>query len=304
MTRIDAALLNSFLRVAESGSLTRAAAIGGESQSTLSKRIAVLEQMLRGRLFERTGRGLVLTEFGREALVRCRMLIDDLDAFTQLGSRRGTVPTGEVRVGIVPSWSIALAGRLFDEVSKRYPEVRLAIAEGYTDVLASSLARGDLDVALLNRYARADPPSEIALAEFDTYLVGRADGGAVRSETVPFFNLGRVRLMLPNRANELRRRVDAVARELRLTLNVALSVDSMPVMIDVLTRTDIHTLTTMRPVESLVRQGKLHAARVVRPTLKRNVVLALNGRHPANLAVRSVTRLLTTLAGEALGRAG
>jgi hypothetical protein len=110
--------------------------------------------------------------------------------------------------------------------------------------------------------------------------------------------------MLPNRANELRRRVDAVARELRLTLNVALSVDSMPVMIDVLTRTDIHTLTTMRPVESLVRQGKLHAARVVRPTLKRNVVLALNGRHPANLAVRSVTRLLTTLAGEALGRAG
>ncbi|MPT36983.1 MAG: LysR family transcriptional regulator [Achromobacter sp.] len=56
--------VSAFVATAESGSFSQAAVMRGCSQSMLSRRVLELEELLGGRLFNRTGRGVLLTELG------------------------------------------------------------------------------------------------------------------------------------------------------------------------------------------------------------------------------------------------
>lgn len=64
-----------FIKVAELGSLTKAATAIDVPQSMVSRHISQLEQQCGSRLFRRTGRGVVLTEFGEQIFPRIEALI-------------------------------------------------------------------------------------------------------------------------------------------------------------------------------------------------------------------------------------
>ena len=70
LATLDWRLLQSFLAAAQAGSLSRAAAMLGDSQPTLSRRLAQLEQALGQALFERSPRGLAPTPAGRALFKR------------------------------------------------------------------------------------------------------------------------------------------------------------------------------------------------------------------------------------------
>ena len=59
-----------FIDAAEVGSLSKVAVTYGTSQPHISRRISELEHECGGRLFERTGRGVVLTELRRRFVAR------------------------------------------------------------------------------------------------------------------------------------------------------------------------------------------------------------------------------------------
>ncbi len=69
---MDIRQLKAFVEVAANGSYARTAAIVGVAQSALSRQISALERGIGGRLFHRTGRGVVLTELGERMLPRAR----------------------------------------------------------------------------------------------------------------------------------------------------------------------------------------------------------------------------------------
>ena len=68
MTRVNSDDLELFARVARTGSISRAAMELGANQSTVSRRIGMLETELGVRLFRRSGRGVWLTEHGEQLL--------------------------------------------------------------------------------------------------------------------------------------------------------------------------------------------------------------------------------------------
>lgn len=68
VNRLDWTHLRSFLATAETTSLSGAARQLGLTQPTLSRQVAALESSLSVLLFERVGRGLELTDAGRELL--------------------------------------------------------------------------------------------------------------------------------------------------------------------------------------------------------------------------------------------
>ena len=61
---MDTHRLKYFLRIAEEGSITRAAALTGIAQPALSRQLQLLEEDLGVTLFRRTRRGVELTEAG------------------------------------------------------------------------------------------------------------------------------------------------------------------------------------------------------------------------------------------------
>ena len=99
-----------FIKVAELGSLSKAAHAFNVPQSMISRHIAQLEEQCGTRLFKRTGRGVVLTELGFELLPRiinlaieCGSIEDDIRTY-------GGEPIGEVRVGLLPALVRQLSG--------------------------------------------------------------------------------------------------------------------------------------------------------------------------------------------------
>jgi DNA-binding transcriptional LysR family regulator len=68
-----------FVKVTELGSLTHAAAVLDMPQSVISRQIGVLERECGSRLFRRTGRGVVLTDFGQQIFPRVKALIAQAD---------------------------------------------------------------------------------------------------------------------------------------------------------------------------------------------------------------------------------
>src|SRR5437763_558615 len=119
-----------FLKVADLRSISGAAAAMDVPQSVVSRQIAQLEAESASRLFRRTGRGMVLTEFGEEVYPRIAQLIAQAEQLADEMRTRGGIPMGDVRFGMLPSTVSSLAGPLFSHVREHWPQVRLHLTEG------------------------------------------------------------------------------------------------------------------------------------------------------------------------------
>ena len=140
--------LHHFWSVARAGGLIRASERSGLAPQTLSGQIATLESTLGVTLFQRQGRGLVLTDAGRMAL-------DYAEEIFRLGSEleealhsRASGRTAPFRVGIADVVPKAIAYLLLAPSMKLAEPMRIICREGKLDRLLGELAIHKLDVVL------------------------------------------------------------------------------------------------------------------------------------------------------------
>src|SRR5262245_26411641 len=100
MTQWDWSLVQTFVRVAETGSLTAAAKALGTSQPTASRNIQALEDVVGARLFVRHSRGLALSERGAELFSSARALEESVEALFRRATGTRDAPKGNVRVTV------------------------------------------------------------------------------------------------------------------------------------------------------------------------------------------------------------
>lgn len=87
-----------FVRIVDTGSLTAAAAAGGQSPASVVRTLAALEQALGVRLLNRSTRRLALTDEGRDYLARCRHILAALDEAEAVLSAGQLQPAGSLGV--------------------------------------------------------------------------------------------------------------------------------------------------------------------------------------------------------------
>jgi LysR family hydrogen peroxide-inducible transcriptional activator len=141
--------LRYFSAVADTGSFSRAAEKCHVSQPSLSQQIQKLESELGGRLFDRLGRSVRLTDLGQAFLPRARSVLHELSTAKDELTERMQSEAGPVVIGAIPTiapyW---LASRLAS-FSRKFPKVHLTIAEEITPVLLDRLRAGSVDLAVL-----------------------------------------------------------------------------------------------------------------------------------------------------------
>jgi DNA-binding transcriptional LysR family regulator len=98
MEQIDWSLIQSFLAVAETGSLSAGARKTGQSQPTLGRHIQTLEQSLDAPLFDRYSRGLTLTETGAKLLPMARQMRDTMNQIALTAAGQSQQLEGTVRI--------------------------------------------------------------------------------------------------------------------------------------------------------------------------------------------------------------
>ena len=144
-TEPDWALLRAFLEVAECGSLSRAALGLGSSQPTLSRQIAQLEAHLGHALFERTTRGVRLTEAGAALRVPAERMREQAQQFGLVAAGRSTALAGSVRVTASEVFSAYVLPALLLDLRRTHPEIQIELVASNT---VENLLEREADIAL------------------------------------------------------------------------------------------------------------------------------------------------------------
>jgi DNA-binding transcriptional LysR family regulator len=169
-----------FARVAEAGSFSRAAERIGLPKSTVSRRIAQLEEKLGERLMLRTTRRLAITDFGRELLEHARQVAAEVDAVKALSEYRQARPSGRLRVSMPNDFATLLLTDMLAAFIALHPAVSLELdlSPRRVDLLGENfdiaVRMGDLpDDTLLAARRIAVFPSGLYAAP--AYLAERGD---------------------------------------------------------------------------------------------------------------------------------
>ncbi len=118
---LDDALI--FTRVVEYHSFTQAAQSLGMQKSTVSRRIALLEERLGVRLLNRTTRKLRLTEVGQAYYERCRQIMLDFAEAEQAVMQLQQAPSGLLRITAPIEFGQLFLGRVLGEFMRQYPQI-------------------------------------------------------------------------------------------------------------------------------------------------------------------------------------
>lgn len=291
---LDISRLEFFIKVAELGSLSKAAVALDTVQSTLSRHIAALEKECSQRLFDRTGRGVTLTAFGKRIFPLVKKLVVESKELESAMKGKDELPVGEVRIGLMPSLAEVLVATLFKKVRERYPSVRLHIFEGSNGQLDEWVSSGYIDIGVLYRYGKSTRRNEESLFKVDTYLVGPPRDKITSQSTVNFAKLDGLPLVLPGVPNGLRVALDHLARRQKssFSLTVAMEADSLPIQRTMASHGEAYAVHGGVVVWRDVKAGVVSAARIVNPSIKRTMVLATTTNRPLALAGREVSKLL------------
>jgi DNA-binding transcriptional LysR family regulator len=139
--------LKTFVAVAEERNLTRAAERVFTSPPAVSAQIKALEDELGVRLFDRTPRGMLLTEAGTRLMEEAERTLASANRLrTAAAQLRGTAQ-GVVRFGTVSDPVSLRLGQALVTLAERHPEVTLQLHQGLSVQTLASVQRGELDCA-------------------------------------------------------------------------------------------------------------------------------------------------------------
>jgi DNA-binding transcriptional LysR family regulator len=170
--QIDWDHLRIFLAVARAGRVAAAARRLGVEHTTVSRRLASLEEQLGAPLFYRTAGGYLLTAVGKTILANAEEM--ENAALTIGAAARESVgnPAGRVRLGIPPEFASEWLAQHLSAFRQRYPEIQLQILVGTRTL---DLSRGEAEIAL-----RTPRPEQVGLV---TARIARAALGLYASKT-------------------------------------------------------------------------------------------------------------------------
>ncbi len=286
---MDLRQLEYFVRVAELGSLSRAALVLDASQPTLSRHIRLLELELKTHLLVRTGRGVELTESGKCLLAYGNAILKlTLQARADIQALRDQ-PTGRLTVGLPPRIAEVLSATLVKNFRGRFPEASISISEGLSAPLREDLILGKIEIALLFDPQPSPKLEYRSLHREDMVLCGRPRTGFPLPKRLPAKELERYPVLVPSVPNAIRNVIEAACRPNGIKLNVVAEVDAVRTLMElalngqgyaIVPRTAAHTDQIDKPFK---------VSTIESPSMRNNLVLATARQRPlSQLAQRTI----------------
>jgi LysR family nitrogen assimilation transcriptional regulator len=284
--------LRYFVKIVEFGSLSRAADALFIAQPSLSHQVALLEEEFGVRLLDRGSKGVKATAAGI-ALYRCAVSIArQLEEVRGEISAEGGNLAGDVSVGLPTSTAVVLALPLLRAVVRKYPNICLEINENGSGLLGEWLLHGRLDLAMLFTQGPVKALRCQHLLTEEICLVRARDASSPPDKdpdsTISVAQLQDERLVLPSKANGLRRVIDEAfaLRGVRPRLVAELSMLRM--LREAVLDGIASTMLPMSAVADEMRSGGVTVKRLVDPPVLRPLSLCVNANVPLSAAGEAV----------------
>ena len=122
------------------------------TQPTLSAMIQKLEAELGAKLFERSSQQVQPTPVGRKIVAQARVVMAEANLLREIAEEEKQTLAGTFRLGILPTIAPYLLPRFFPRLCKEHPELDLRVVELKTADIKETLAKGEIDAAVIVNY--------------------------------------------------------------------------------------------------------------------------------------------------------
>ena len=165
--------LHYFVRIAELGSITRAAAHLQIAQPALTRHVQRLEDELDAALFTRANRGVKLTEAGQKLLDSAQRILRDVERAGDEIPAHKAHPSGKIILGVTPTLCPIVVPELFARMRDHYPLIELKVVHAGMVRLEEFLLAGLADLALMSELSKSRLILSTRLAAEEMVLVTR-----------------------------------------------------------------------------------------------------------------------------------
>lgn len=218
--------LRYFLRIASEGSLGKAARSLGVAQPALGRHVHMLEAELGVKLFERTSKGMQLTDEGEYLKEALEHPIDLVQTALRNVRSIATRVEASLVLGLPPEIAKIIGARLVRRLRKDLPKLSLKIVEADSAMLAGELSRGLVDIALLVGVVPVDKVFHFQIIREPMLLVVPPGSALEKHTCIAFSDLRDLPLVLPSTRSGIRTQLDKMSLAAGTDLIVTLEIDS------------------------------------------------------------------------------
>ena len=285
--------LHYFVRIAELGSITRAAAHLHVAQPALTRHVQRLEDELNVALFTRANRGVRLTEAGQKLLDGATRILRDLERTGDEIRAQDAHPSGKIILGITPTLCPVLVPDLFARMRHDYPMIELKVMHAGMVRLEEFVIDGRVDIALLSELSRSRLIVSTRLAEEEMVLVTRP--GARPPGAVGGDELRATPLIL---GDGLRAAMDALLAGLDIELNVQTELNDHETIRLMVQQGAGAAVLPLSSVSKECARGVVAAHRITEAGVYRTLALGVRAGRNASPAREAAGRMLWAMIDE------
>ena len=291
---MDLKQLEYFVAVVDLGGFSRASRLLGVAQPAISRQVRSLEVELRQSLLRRNGRGALPTEAGKRLLDHARSILQQVERARREVDEVKGAPAGHVVVGLPPTLALALTATIVREFRRRYPRASVSIVEGLSVHIHDWVVVGRADVGVLYNAVPSAAVEIRPLVDEQLCLVSRRERGR-QAASVKLRDLPGFPLIIPSRPNAIRALVDARLATLGMRPNVALEIDAIGAILELVAEGQGHAVLSRRAVEASGIGRQLVARPIVQPPLTTTLAIVVSAQRPSTPVQDAATALIESL---------
>ena len=292
---MDLRQLRYFVAIVEQGSFSKAAATLNVAQPALSLHVRNMEADLGTALLFRSPQGVMATEAGEILLRNARIIIDQFSIAQEEIRGHEAEPAGEVRLGLPGTISQILSVPLIIAARKRYPKIKLRIAEAMSGFITEWIRESRVDIAVLYIPVEDRVLTSYPVLTEELCLLGPVtpmeDVKTPAFGQVTLKQVAPLPLILPSSSHGLRELLEREASAGNLDLNTVIDVDSYGNIKELVEKGMGYSILPFNAIAREVRAGRLRSWRISKPELKRDVHLVHPADRPMTNAVSAIEAL-------------
>src|SRR5476651_425278 len=273
MANIPLRQVRAVIAVCEEGSFTRAAERENATQSGISQHVAAVERSLGVKLFERSTGSVTPTPAGLRYYKRCVEAVGTLEhAAEEARSLAGKV-TGELRIGLMPTFTRAVLAPVLEDFVPQCPEVRLHIVEVYSGSLTQMVLDEDLDFAVVPAFEGTIGLKSRLLVRDREMLISGPKRGFVPLAPLRLSECAPLKFVVPGPDNIRRRNLETYFHSHGVEVAAMLEMDAMIATLEFVARSDYVTILPSVISINDVGRGELIVNPIVAPELHAEFVV-------------------------------
>src|SRR6266540_855313 len=237
---VDIALrqVRAVIAACEEGSFTRAAERENATQSGISQHVAAVERTLGVKLFERSARGIVPTPAGLRYYKNCIEAVGRLEHANEEARSLAGLVSGDLRLGLMPTFTRAVLAPTLEDFVPRHPDVRLHVLEGYSGLLTDMVLADELDFAVVPAFeGRTGLKSRLLVRDREMLLSGR-QRGLTPLAPMQLADCAPLKIVVPGPQNVRRRNLETYFHTHGVEVAAMLEMDAMIGTLEFVARSD------------------------------------------------------------------